>query len=175
MRYRAHLQPAGPAGHLRPHLAQAQDAQSLAPYLKPHEALAVPVAALQGSAGVRYVTGQRHHERDGMLRRRYDVARGRVDHHDALLCGRLQIDVVHPNAGAAHNLELAGSGDHLPCDLRLAADHQSVVLVRGPLQFIRGKAGADVYLGAELLENGDPVLGDRVADKNAGGHLRCGA
>ena len=66
-------------------------------------------------------------ERDGVLGGGDRVGGGRVDDEAAGLGGRLEVDIVDPDAGAADDPEPAARGlEHLPRDARPAAHHQRV-------------------------------------------------
>ena len=71
-----------------------------------------------------------------MLGGGHGVADGRVDHGDAGPGGRVQVDVVHADAGAGDDLEIAAGGDHLLRDSGLAAHHQSIVAGDGGDEFV---------------------------------------
>src|SRR5262249_35111327 len=109
-------------------VAEADDAQRLAGDLDAHELLLLPLTALHAGVGAWDLAGEREHEADGQLGRRGRVALRRVDDEDALRRGRLDVDVVDADAGAADDLQVARIGQGLGLDLRGRANAQAVVL-----------------------------------------------
>ncbi len=163
-----HLEAAGAAGHLGTDLAEADDAQRLAPHLEADEPAALPLAARQRGVRGGDLAGKRQHERHGVLCRRNDVAGRRVDDDDAALRGRLEVDVVDADAGSADDLQPACVLQDVARDLGLAADDQGVVIGDERLELLGLKPRFDVDFHAATLKGGDPVLGDWVGDEDAG-------
>ena len=104
MRYDLHAQRHRPRGHLTAHPAKAYYAQRFARQLAAHKAVLAPHPVAQQGMGLRDVPGQREHQGDGVLGGSLYVAVGRVDHRDAVLCGRTDVNVVHADACPAHYL-----------------------------------------------------------------------
>ena len=90
---------------------------------------------------------------------------GRVHHHDALLGGGVDVDVVDADAGAADDPEVGGGGDDLGGDRRAAADDQPVVG-----RDLRGELGR---LEADGLVDLDVRLPPRRMSMPGGGELVC--
>jgi hypothetical protein len=88
----------------------------------------------------------------------------------ALGGGGLHVDVVHPDAGAAHHLEPMGRGEYLLGHLGGGADGQAVVVADDLLELALGQPDIHVGLDAALLEDGDGGGGQLVGDQDAGGH-----
>ena len=121
-----HAEGDGAARDLAADAAHADDAERLAAKLRALERFAVPLARDHRGVRLRNFARERKQQREGVLRRRDRVAAGRVHHHDAALRGRLDIDVVDADAGAADDLQPRRRGQRLGRHLRRAADDQRV-------------------------------------------------
>ena len=87
-----------------------------------------PLARAHGRGGLRDAPRQREQHGDGVLGGGDVAAAGRVHHHDAALGGRVDVDVVDADAGAADDAQLVGPRDHVGGHLGGAADDERVVL-----------------------------------------------
>ena len=133
-------------GHRLADAPKADDPQRLARELRAHERLAVPLAGAQRGVGQRYLPRQRHHQGDGVLRRRDRVGVRRVHHQDARFGRRFHVHVVHAHAGAGDHPQLARMGQFRPPDVHRRADDHPVVLAQRRGQF----PGAPFFLAREL-------------------------
>ena len=96
--------------------------ERLATHFRADIGLAVPVAAAHRSVGLWDVPRERHQQRDRVLGGSNGVALRRVDHDDAALSGRFEVDVVHADAGTADDLQAGAGLNDGACHLRFAAD-----------------------------------------------------
>ena len=69
--------------------------------------------ALHRRGRLRDRAGEREQHADRVLGGGDVVAAGRVHHHDAAPGGRVDVDVVDADAGAADDAQPLGGGDHL--------------------------------------------------------------
>ncbi len=76
--------------------------------------------------GLCNVAGQRHQHGTGQLGGGDSVAAGRIHDHNAVLRRRFNIDVIDPDAGAAHDFQPRSGLDHLARDLRFGPHDQGV-------------------------------------------------
>jgi len=152
-----------PVGHELADLAEAHDADGLAGELHPGEGTALPCATAQ--AGVRrgHPPRDRKQQRHGVLGRRHDVRRRRVDdHHTARRRGG-HVDVVQPDACARHHREPRRVGQDLGVDPGRRPDEQRVGVGDRLVErrAVRAVDVTDVGLVAEHLEHrGGELLGD---------------
>ena len=100
------------------------------------------------------------------------VPAGRV-HHDDPACGRgIDIDIVHPDAGASDGFEILGRGDDIRADFGLAAHHEGGELGDDLQQFVvrQPRLESDIQL-TSLGQGIDAGLRNGIRDKNFGfGH-----
>ena len=115
-----HLHTHGPgnAGDMGADLAQPHDAKGLFVELVADVFLTVPFAVPHARVGLGHVPRQGQHHRQGMLCRRDRVALRRIHDQHTALGGSRHIHVVHADSGAADDLELRCSRDHLSGHLR---------------------------------------------------------
>nr|WP_207955788.1 hypothetical protein [Rubrobacter marinus] len=133
--------------------------------LDPLERAPLPLAALQGGVGHGDLPGDREHQPEGLLGRRDRVALRGVGDDDPALRRRLDVYVVHADAGSPDRLEVLRPLDDLCGDLRGAPDDEPVVLADGLQKLLRREAQGDVDL--ELPpQKLDPALGEGLGDEN---------
>ncbi|HEX5827613.1 MAG TPA: hypothetical protein VFY23_08845 [Candidatus Limnocylindrales bacterium] len=123
-----HLHRPGPDGDRLADLAQADDAEGLAPQLVPRELAALPLARLHRGVRLRRVACEPEHQRDRVLRGRDRVARRGVHDGDPRSGGGVEVHVVHADARAADHDQPGARGDHLGVRLHLAAHDERVEL-----------------------------------------------
>ncbi len=109
----AHAEALGAGGDELADAAEAEDAERLLVDLDAAELRALPLAGGEAGVRLRDVARQRQHQRDGVLRGGDDVRLRRVGDDDPALGGRLDVDVVDPDAGAADDLEVVGAADQV--------------------------------------------------------------
>ena len=105
----AHAEAAGAGGDELADAAEPEHAEHLLVDLDAAELRALPLARGQRAVRLRDVAREREHQRHGVLRGRDDVRLRRVGDDDAALGGRLDVDVVDADAGAADHLQVVGA------------------------------------------------------------------
>ena len=150
-------------------VAAADDAERLGRDFDAHEARLLPLASLRRAVGLGDLPGERHHQRDGVLRRRDGIAEGRVHHDDAAAGGDRNIDIVDADACAADHLEARRLGENLLADLGGGPDREAVIPADDFRKLFLVETDFRVGLNAAILE--DLGGGGRkfVCDKNARG------
>ena len=126
----AHAEPGGALGHERAHPAEPHEADRLAGELDALPLRALPRPPLQRGVGLRDVARLRQQQRHRLLGGADDVGLRRVDDHHPAARRLLDVDVVEPDPGARHHLQLWRGREHLGGDLRGAADDERVVRAR---------------------------------------------
>ena len=119
--------------------------------------LAVPLPRLDVGVGRRDVARQGQHQGEGVLGGRQQIGGRRVDHQDAALGRRLDVDVVDADAGAADHPEPLARGEQIGGHLGAAAHHQGVVVadqLGQPVAFFARQLGDHVTGIAEHGEAG---------------------
>ena len=122
----AHAEGLRPLSEFRTDAAHAQDDEGFAIDFGALEALAVPFTADDGGVRLGSLAGEGHHEGEGLLCGGNGVTAGGVHHHDAALGGDGDVDVVHADAGTAHDFEVGGGFEHLGGHLGTTADDDGV-------------------------------------------------
>ncbi len=153
--------------------AETDDADDLLVELDPGVLAALPLTGLERGIGGRDVAGRGQQQPDRQLGRRDDVGRRGVDHHDAGLRGRRDVDVVQPDAGPGHDLERTGGGQRLGVHLGRRADQDRVDVRDGGQQGgpVSTVAVPDLEVRAESLDRrGRELLGD---EHDWSGHQRA--
>ena len=102
-----HAEGQGALGHFAADAAHAEDAEGFVVKLGALKFLPAPFALFHGDMGLRNFAGQRHEHGKGQFGRGNGVAARRVHHHDAPLRGGIDIHVVHADAGAADDAQIA--------------------------------------------------------------------
>ena len=151
----AHLEADGALGDDRADVAATDQAQRLEAELGAHEAVLLPLAGLGRGVGVGDLAGHGEHQGDGVLGGGDGVAVGRVHDHDAVRGGRLDVDIVDADAGAADDLQLLGLGQNLGGDLGGRADGQALVVADDGAQLGGLQAGLEIDVAAALGEDFD--------------------
>src|SRR5918998_1650147 len=100
-----------------------------------------------------------------MLGGGYRVALRGVGDDNAALGGRLYVNVVHADAGAAYGLEVVGLLQDLSRYLGGAADYEAVVRTYLLQKLVRAQVQEDVHLEV-LLEERDAWVGELLGDKD---------
>ena len=135
-----HAEGVGALGHQGAGPSQAHHAEHLAVQLDALPLRALPAPGHQRGVGLGDVAGLRQQQGHGLLGHREDVRRRGVDHHDATLGGRRDVDVVQADAGPPHHLQRGPGGQHLGRHLGGGADDQRVRPRRPPRATPRGSA-----------------------------------
>jgi hypothetical protein len=164
---REHVHPerAGARRHELADAAEAEHAERLLVDLDAAEPRALPAPRGQRSVGLRDVARERQHQRHGVLRGGHDVRLRRVGDDDAALGGRLDVDVVDPDAGAADHAQVVGARDQLGGQLRRRADEDAVVAADALRELLVAPVDPDVD-GEALAQHVDAGLGDLLLDEN---------
>ena len=119
-----HAKNKGAPGDFGADPAQPQHAESLAQQLDSLKLFAIPFARGHRSAGLWHFPGEAEEHGKRELRGRNSIASGSVHDHDPLLGGRLNIHVIHADAGPAHDAQLRGSLDDFTGHLRFRTNEQ---------------------------------------------------
>ena len=127
-------------GHQGADTAQADDADLLLEEFDAGVLGALPLAVLEGGAGLRDVAGEAQDVAHGEFGGGDDVGRRGVDHHDTGLGGGLDVHVVQADAGAGDDLQVLRGGDGLGVHLGGGADQDGVDVGDGREQL--GTVGA---------------------------------
>ena len=101
----AHAETERPPGDLVADPAEAEHAERLVGELDPAPARALPAALLERRVRLRDVARERDEQPDRVLGRRDDGRLGRVRDDDPPPRGRVDVDVVDPDPGAADHLQ----------------------------------------------------------------------
>ncbi len=117
--------------------------------------------------GGRHATGEREHQRDGVLGGGDGVAAGRVHDHDALARGGGHVDVVDADAGADDRAELARVLQTLGGDLGLRADDAGIELAERGGEFVALETEAGFDFDPGVPEQFDPGGFELVGDQHA--------
>ncbi len=167
-----HAQAVAAVGHDRADIAAADDAERLGGDLDPHEAVLLPFAGLRRSVGLRDLTRQREHQRDGVLGGGDRIAERRVHHDHALGGRRRNVDVVDADAGAADHPQLLGFLQKLRRHLGGGADGKAVEVADhlGELVLVGAELGLENGVDAAILEDLHGGVGKRIGNQNPGGH-----
>ena len=161
-----HLQAASAIADDGAYVSKPHHAQGLAAELGTHKVAASPVALPERGVGLRYVAGQCHHQRHGVLGGGDVVAPGRVHDDHSAARGLGHVYVVHPYARAAHDLELCCSIQQLGRDARTAAYDQAVGVGYNSGEIFGRQAGLVVQQQARRgLEYGQ-ALGRQLVRNN---------
>ena len=160
-----HLHRPGPDGDGLADLAEADDAERPAAQLQARERRALPLAAPDRRVGRGRPAGEAVQQREGVLGGRDRVAGRGVDDRDAGPRRRVEVDVVHADAGPPDDDEARAGGDQRGVDLDLAADDERVVVGQDRAQLVAGEADplVDLVMGAQEL---DALAGDRFGDED---------
>jgi hypothetical protein len=129
----------------------------------------LPPSLAERGVSLRDVACEREEQADRVLRRRNDVRLGRVRHDDPAAGGRLDVDVVDADAGAADHAQVRAGLDQVRCELRRGADHDRVVAPDDRREVALG-VDVDVELRPQEV---DARLGDLLAheDSRAAAHV----
>ena len=173
----AHAEGDGAARHFAADAAQAEDAERFVVKFDALKFLAVPVAAFHRSVRLGDFARQRHQHGEGQLGGGDGVAAGCVHHDDAALGGRLDIDVIGPHAGAAHDAEFRRGLDEVFRHFGLRTHNHRRHVAHQWQQFrFRQPLLEDRHFElGPLLEQGDSLRGDGLADQHfhkQGAHCR---
>ena len=113
--------------------------------------------------GGRFVRNAAHEHddlTDGQFRHRARVAVGRVEHRNARIARRIEIDLIGADAEAAHHHQPVGGGKHRVGQLGAAADAEDVHALERVDQILAVERTLDLddVLIARLLEQIDRSL-----------------
>ena len=145
--------------------AEAEDPERLLVDLDAAELRALPLAGGEAGVRLRDVARQREHQRDGVLRRGDDVRLRRVGDDDAALGGRLDVDVVDPDAGAADHAQVVRAADQVRRQLGRRADEDPVVAADPLRELLVRPVDADVD-GEALAQHVHAGVGDLLLDQD---------
>ncbi|MNY11875.1 hypothetical protein D3C86_1449260 [compost metagenome] len=133
----AHAQAFGQRADLRADIAVTHDAQRLATGLEGAGGALVPMAQVDA----RVLFGNAAQQQDGFaqhqLGHRTGVREGRVEHRDAALHGRIQVDLVGADAEAAHDAQVGVAGQQGGIQMRARTDPRHLHAAQGVVQLRR--------------------------------------
>ena len=168
VRHHAHPESERAVRDLASDPSQAEHAQRLPRELDAGEALPVPDPRRERGVRLRHVAREREQERDRVLGGGVDRRLGGIRDHDAATGRRVDVDVVHPHAGAPDDLEPHGAFDERGVERRRRAHDDRVEVADD-----RGQIGLGVLDHLEPpsqeLETG---VRDSLADEDALARLR---
>ena len=159
----AHPEPERAMRHLPADPPEAEDAERLPRDLDSREALAIPRAGLESGVRLRNVPDERKQQRDRVLGRRVDRRLGRIRDDDSASRGRIDVDVVDADSGAADDLEPCRALDERGVERRRRA-HDDRVEVADDRREVGLAVLDDLEPASQQLEAGGC---DRLADENA--------
>ncbi len=169
MEEHAHPQALGEHGQLGADVAVADHAQRLAPDLARAVDALGPLAAVRGGVLLRDAAEQQDGFRQHQLGHGPRVGERRVEHGDAALGRRVQVNLVRPDAERADGHELLSHGEHLSGELRARADAEEMNVGEQARQVgLRDRAGSalDVRVPG-ALEHLDGVVVDALEEQDA--------
>ena len=148
--------------------SQAEHAQRLPRELDAGEALPVPDSRRERGVRLRHVAREREQERDRVLRSGVDRRLGGIRDHDAATGRRVDVDVVHPHAGAPDDLEPHAALDERGVERRRRAHDDRVEVADD-----RRQIGLGVLDHLEPPpQKLEPGVRDSLADEDALARLR---
>ena len=151
---------------MEPILPRADETKDFAGQLHTHEAVLLPLSGLRGGVGGGKFACERHHQRDGMLGGGDRIAVRRVHHDHAGSRCRRNIDIVHADAGAAHDFQLLRRLEDVGGDLGRGADGDTVIVAHDLDQIVLLEVCDDIGLDAAFLEDRNGGGREFVGDKN---------
>ena len=163
-----HLQAQRAIGDDAADVAGADQAQCLGRHFDAHEAVLLPLAGLGGGIGFRQLASEREHQGDGVFGGGDAVAEWRVHHDDAERGSGRDIDIVNPDAGAAHHLQIGGGGEHLLGDLGGGADGEAIIIADDLDQLVLRQAGDFVHFDAAGAEDFGGLGGHLIGNEDFG-------
>ena len=101
-----HLQALCTLSYNGPNITTTDNTQPLAGNLCSHKFGFFPLASNGRGMCLRDLAGQRQQHGNGMLGCGYRIAKRRVHNHHTGICGGGQINIIHPDTGAAYNFHI---------------------------------------------------------------------
>ncbi len=144
VRHDAHPERPSAVGHELADTAKANDTEGLVDQLDAGPATALPAARNERCMGLGHVACLGEQEGHRVLGCGDDVALGCIDHHDALLGGCTDIDVVEADASSSDDHEVVRNGEKFCGDLRCGANDERRCARDDRQQFLGGLADLDV-------------------------------
>src|SRR5262249_58656054 len=133
----------------------------LAAHLDPHETRALPATGAQRGVGRWDMASECQKQCHRMLGSCNDVAGRRVDHHNALPAGCLDIDVVDSDARTCDYAQTLSRLDYSCGDVRLTAHHECIVVSDHLDQLLLAKSMPFVYR-PDASQRSHALRSDRV-------------
>ena len=161
------LEGAGPGGHARADLPEADDPERFARKLRADELRFLPLALGHRSGRAGNAAQQREEEGERVLHRRDDVGGRRVDDENAALGRRRHVHVVHAHAGAPDDRELRRGLHQLAIHFRRAADEQGLRVLDLREKLLPRRAGEVHDLVPGLPQPLEPALVHLLGDDDA--------
>ena len=146
--------------------AEAEHAERLVVQLDAAELRALPRAAGERRVRLRHLARQRQEQRERVLGRGDHVRLRRVRDDHAALRGGVDVDVVHPHAGAAHGLESLGAAQQVRVELGRGADQDAVELADPALELLLVPVEAELDLETGVAQELHARLADLLLDED---------
>ncbi len=150
--------------------AEAEHAERLLVQLHPAELGAIPRPAGERAVRLRHLAHQRQQHRERVLGRGDHVRLRSVRDHHAALGGGVDVDVVHPHAGPAHDLEPVRALDQVAGQLRGGPDQDPVELADAAVQLAIVPVDAQLDIEARVAQQLHAGLADLLLDEDL--HVR---
>ena len=168
-----HLQPHGAIAYDAANIAGTDHAKGLVEQLHPHKARLFPFPGLGRGIGLRDLTRDGKHHRDGMFGGGDRIAKRRVHHDHPFFCGRRDIDVIDANPCPAHDLQPRGKTQQLFGHLGGRTDRQPIILANdfSQLVFILAEFRQVINLDPSIAKDLHGGFGKLIGNENAGGHV----
>ena len=163
-----HLEPLQPPRDRRTDLPKPHHPGRLTAQLRADKLLSLPGPGAQTRVGCRQMPAERQQQPHRQLGGRNSVAAGDVEHQNAALRGRVDIDVVDPRPGPPDHAQAMGGRNHVGIDARAAADDQAVVVADDRGQLGGGQIAANINL-SRRAQRSEALFSDRLGDQDAVG------
>ena len=152
-----------------PDSAHADDAKCFVVKLDSFKIFSVPFSAMHDRVGLRNLSRNTKQQGECMFCGGNGIAARRVEHNNATLCRRLDIDVIYANAGAADHAQLRAGIQDISSDFGLTPHNKCTELWNKIDKFALAEAGFDRDLERVVARKFvDPALRNRIGDENLG-------
>jgi len=143
----AHLQALGLGGNQAANTTEPHQAQHLVAYLNTLEVVLLPATRFERAHRRDQLACQRKDHGNRVFSNGIAIAGRCVDHQDAALGGRLDVDIVDTRSGTPHHAQPSSGLEQSLIHLGRAADNEGIVLGQDLTQLLVRKVQLDVDLG----------------------------